>query len=59
MLYITYSPLWIPLGQENIIKEIIALIPKEKIVYLNEPYYFISTRKNFLNHNFYDDIIFE
>lgn len=59
MLYITYSPLWIPLGQENIIKEIISLIPKEKRVYLNEAYYSISTRKNFLNHNFYDDIIFE
>lgn len=52
MLYITFSPLWIPYGQEDIVFNILNSLPKEKIVFLKDPYFCNQERKDFLNHHY-------
>lgn len=52
MLYITFSPLWIPYGQESVILKLLNSLPSDKIVFLKDPYFNNQERKDFLNHSY-------
>lgn len=50
LLYISLSWPWIPINHYDIIKNIIDIIPNEKIVFLKYPFFYNRQKQNFLNN---------